>query len=81
MTINREQAKQLAFTDEERSTEYSCLVEYIDDTIDAIYDSFESQTCDNCAVSCVECPILNAIADTGAIRLVNFGCNQHKPNG
>lgn len=67
MTINREQALE----------QYRALTfPKRDAFINTIYDSFESQTCDSCAVPCVECPILNAIADSGTIRLVNFGCNQ-----
>lgn len=34
----------------------------------------EDRTCGNCKI--VNCKILNAIANTGVIRLVDFGCNQ-----
>jgi len=40
------------------------------------YEEFESRTCGSCRV--MNCTILNALADTGKFRLVDFGCNLWK---
>ncbi len=43
-------------------------------TIDLIFNDFENRTCGSCSV--INCEILNAIANTGTVRLVDFGCNR-----
>lgn len=44
--------------------------------IEEAVDYYESRTCGSCRV--MKCTILNAIADTGKFRLVDFGCNLWK---
>lgn len=52
--------------------------------IDTIYDSFESQTCGNCAYS-LDCYIKDSIFGSNNLPgpstpyLGNFGCTQYKP--
>lgn len=48
------------------------------DMVNNIYDDFLNRTCGNCSV--VNCEILNAIANTGKIRIVKFGCNKWESN-
>lgn len=47
-----------------------------DEIVEECYEEFEKRNCGSCRV--MNCTILNALADTGKFRLVNFGCNLWK---
>ncbi len=61
-------------TRENYKEQYKLAKSNVEPLIDRIFNDFKNRTCGSCSV--INCEILNAIANTGTIRLVDFGCNK-----
>ncbi len=80
--MNREQAKLLGFSKEDRKTEYSGKYIHLDNVIDIVYDDFESRTCENCehmktTGHFYTCNQFYHYENTKVTK--DFGCNKHEP--
>ena len=79
--MTRETAKQQIRHDESSEYLYGSIVANIpqvESVIDAIYDSFEQQLCDNC-ITMELCTIRNIVMEYYPHRVSTFGCTLFKP--
>ena len=58
----------------EKNEACDSIIKTVREGYERVENELKNRTCGNCTV--MNCKILNAIANTGKIRLVNFGCTE-----